>query len=213
MKVKNGRIVKQEFNKTYIILIIFIVILMIFNLILLLKKVVNPKQQDETQANYSQNLSNTEKENNNNTKKIPTTEEEVIKYLSTLKEGNRMEYYCGQFINSIDEENYEKAYSLLYDEFRDKYFPTLQDFEKYAKNFYPKFFGLEYDDVDRYNDTYVIRLKIVDYKANESEEPKVQRIVIREYSYNNYTISFSVDTDLLQNITTNNTESPTIIIN
>ena len=195
MKVEKGKIVKGEFNKTYLILIIVIVILLVFNLVLFLKKVAKPNEQEEIQAKNSQNISKKENdEKNKNTKEIPKTDDEVKKYLSTLKEGNRMEYYCGQFINCIDNEQYEKAYSLLYEEFKQNYFPTLEEFEKYAKEFYPKFFAVKYDDVERYDKMYVLRLRIVDYKASNSKEAeKVQRIVVQEYDYNNFAISFSVE--------------------
>ncbi len=194
MKVRNGKMVKGEFNKTYLILIIFIVILLIFNLVLYLKKFAKPKQDEEIQAKNSQNIIQKEnEEKNKNSKQIPKSDEEIKKYLSTLKEGNRMEYYCGQFINYIDDEQYEKAYNLLYEEFKQNYFPTLEKFEEYAKNFYPRFFGVEYDDVDRYNDMYVVRLKIVDYKATGEDAVKIQRVVVQEYGYNEFAISFSVE--------------------
>ena len=194
MKVRNGKMVKGEFNKTYLILIIFIVILLIFNLVLYLKKFAKPKQDEEIQARNSRNIIQKENEQKNkNSKAILNSDEEIKNYLSTLKEGNRMEYYCGQFINYIDDEQYEKAYNLLYDEFKQNYFPTLEGFEEYAKNFYPKFFGVEYDDIDRYNDMYVIRLKIVDYKATGDDAVKIQRVVVQEYSYNEFAISFSVE--------------------
>ena len=51
---------------------------------------------------------------------------------------------------------------------------------------------LEYDDIDRYNNIYVIRLKILDYNSSPSDEPKVQRVVIRENDYNDYVVSFQV---------------------
>lgn len=206
----------KKSNITYIILVIIVILLLIFNLVIYLKKFAKPNQEKEINSSNSQNITKQEVEKKAESQKtIPKTDEEIKKYLSTLGEGNRMEYYCGQFIKYIDEGQYEKAYSLLYDEFKDNYFPTIHEFEEYVKNFYPKFFAVVYDDIDRYNDTYVIRLKIVDYKANESDEQKIQRIVIREYSYNNYKISFSVETDKIQKNTNNNYnyENSKIIIN
>ena len=194
MKIKNEKILNGEINKTYLILIIFIVILFIFNLVLYLKKVAKPAQDLEITSKKSQNyIKNETKQKEKQVKSIPSNDEEVKKYLSTLGEGNRMEYYCGQFLNCIDNEEYEKAYNMLYEEFKQKYFPTYQDFEKYVTSYYPKFFGVEYDDVDRYTDTYVVRIKIKDFQAEEGSEEKIQRIVVREYDYNNFVLSFSVE--------------------
>ncbi len=187
MKVENNK-----FNVNYLILILIIVLLLIINLVLYLKKVAKPIEEN-TQANL--NVTQTlQKENANKTTKIvPQTNTEVIKYLSTLKEGNRIEYYCGNFLKLIDEGNYEKAYNLLYGEFKEKYFPTQEEFEEYVKNFYPKFYGIVYDDIDRYTDLYVLRLKIIDYNATKGDEEIIQRVVIREYDYNNFAVSFQVE--------------------
>lgn len=204
---KTNKFNTHNYNKMYLILGLIIVILFLFNTVLYLKKVAKPKQEEELQAKNAQTVIKKEEEQNNKNKKaIPQSDDEIKKYLSTLAEGNRMQYYCGQFINYIDNEEYEKAYNLLYDEFKQKYFPTLADFENYAKSYYPRFFGVQYDDVDRYNDTYVLRLKIVDYKASEEDSEKIQRVVVREYDYNNFVISFSVEKD---DGTTENTENTT----
>ena len=215
MKVKNGKIVKGEINKTYLILIIFIVIIFIFNLVLYLKKVAKPAQDFEIKSQKSQNyIKNETKEKEKKQKEIPTNEDEVKKYLSTLGEGDRMTYYCGQFINCIDNQEYEKAYNMLYAEFKQNYFPTLQEFENYVKNYYPRFFGVKYDDIERYKDTYVIRLKIQDFQAAEGSEEKIQRIVVREYEYNNYVISFSVNnTQNNESAQPATSDTPNVIIN
>ena len=184
----------KEFDVKYLILIIMVIFLLIINLILFLKKVVEPKQQD-TQA-----LANSSKYTTNKTTnyKVPQTDEEIIKYLSTLGEGNRIEYYCGKFINLITEKEYEKAYRLLYSEFKEKYFPTLEDFVKYVEKFYPESYAIDFDDIDRYNNIYVIRVKILDYNSTAQDEPLIQRVVIRENNYNDYVVSFQVVKEIFE---------------
>lgn len=184
---------KKNKNLDIIILIILILFLIILNLVLYVNKILKP-QQDEIkptqiqQENLAKNISKKIPAN------IPQTDTEIITYLQSLNEGDRIAYYCGQFIRYVDEEDYEKAYNLLYDEFKQNYFPTLESFEDYCKNFYPRFFGVIYDDIDRYaENTYVFRLIIVDYKASAENAEKIQRIVIREYGYNDYKVSIQVD--------------------
>ena len=180
---------KIELNPKYLILIVIIIFLLIINLVLFLKRVLIPKQQEEQAITNSVNNNN---KNKTKEYKVPQSDEEIKAYLATLKEGNRIEYYCGKFIKLIDEKEYEKAYKLLYSEFKQNYFPTIEDFIKYVENFYPESYALEYDDIDRYNNIYVIRLKILDYNSSPSDEPKVQRVVIRENDYNDYVVSFQV---------------------
>lgn len=185
---------KKNKNLDIIILIILILFLIIFNLILYVIKIMKPQQEEESSNSSHEQIEQfTKNIVNQYPSNVPTTDAEIIAYLQTLKEGDRIAYYCGQFIRYVDEEDYEKAYNLLYDEFKENYFPTQEDFEKYCKEFYPRFFGVIYDDIDRYaENTYVFRLIIVDYKSPNKESEKIQRVVIREYDYNNFKVSIQV---------------------
>ena len=89
--------------------------------------------------------------------------------------------------------DYEKAYNMLYSEFKQKYFQTLDEYEEYVEKIYPNFFAVQYDDFSRQGDIYVIRLIIIDPKNSEkSGEENSQRIVIKENDFNDYVISFQV---------------------
>ena len=54
-----------------------------------------------------------------------------INTLSTMDERDRIEHYVSSFADAIEEEDYEKAYSMLYDDFKKNYFPNLSSFEEY----------------------------------------------------------------------------------
>lgn len=178
---------KKKLELKDIILLITILILIIVNLVLLLKKIVLPKQKEES-TNWKLSAVN----ETTNVTKVPQTDDEIIRYLSTLNERARIEYYCGQFIKYIKYADYSSAYGLLYDEFKQNYFPTEQDFANYITEFYPKFFALEYDDISMQGDIYVIRLKVINTIDSNAEE-KIQRIVIKENYYNDFVMSFQVE--------------------
>ena len=108
-----------------------------------------------------------------------------------MKERDRIEYYCGEYIKKIEEKDYESAYNLLYPEFKEKYFPILDKYKEYIEKTYPKDFALEYDDITRQGKLYVLRLKVLDVLGNKENE-KIQRIVILENDYNNFVLSFQV---------------------
>ena len=57
----------------------------------------------------------------------------VINKLADMKERDRIEYYFSVFIKAIENKNYEKAYEMLYEQFRNNYFPTLSEFEELVK--------------------------------------------------------------------------------
>ena len=178
---------KIEFK--YLILILIVIMLIIINLILFAKKIVIPKQQQEKK--YQLTTVVKEKEKSTQTITVPQTDEELIKRLSTLGERDRMEYYCGVYFKYLENKEYEKAYNLLYTEFKTKYFPTIEEYEQYIQKTYPQTWALEYDDITRQGSIYVLKLKILDILGSKENE-KSQRIVIKENSYNNFVISFQV---------------------
>ncbi len=179
---------KKEFDKIDIILIIIILVLTIVSLIAYSLETKNDNVQE---INGTVTAPQSENENNNQNVQVARTDEEIVKKLSTQGERDRMEYYCGEYMKHIENQEYEKAYNMLYSEFKEKYFPTLEEFEEYAKKTYPSEFALDYDDITRQGDIYVLRLRIFDVLGSKNDE-KVQRVVVKENNYNDYVISFQV---------------------
>lgn len=169
-----------------IVLIIVTLILLIINLILYIKNIFKSNQQEKN--NYEPITVLSEEENNID---IPKTDEELKKYLSTLGERDRMEYYCGKYFKHVEKKEYEAAYNMLYTEFKQNYFPTIEEYEEYMDKTYPKYWALEYDDITRQGNIYVLRLKVLDVLGSKENE-KIQRVVIKENNYNDFVLSFQV---------------------
>lgn len=193
---------KNKIDIKFLILLIIVFALVIINLIIYLKNTIIPKQ--ETPLSVPIVVTSEQ----DDTKVITiNTEEELIKYLSTLGERDRMQYYCGTFFKYLKRADYTSAYNLLYDEFKQKYFPTIDDFEQYVKKYYPRYIGLDYDDITRQGDLYVLRLKIINVLGNSNDEDPensedsenledyFQRVVIKENYYNDFELSFQVMND------------------
>ena len=178
--------IKKKFEVLDVILVLIILVLIIISLVIVAKQ--NAKTENE-QSTYQFQIKQEDKKDEKH--QVARTDEEIIKKLSTQGERDRMEYYCGEYMKHIENEEYEKAYNMLYSEFKQKYFPTVEEFEEYVKKTYPKYFSLDYDDITRQGDIYVLRLKIFDTLGNKNDE-KVQRVVIKESNYNDYVISFQV---------------------
>lgn len=90
-----------------------------------------------------------------------------------------------------EEKNYEKAYNLLYEEYRNNYFPTLEEFEKYVKQKYPDFMSVEYNDMSRQGEYYILTVNIYNLLTNEIIE-KEQKYIIKENNFLDYVLSFQV---------------------
>lgn len=180
-------------NTKLIILILAVVILIILNLIIFSKKIIQPKLQAEKQEQNNVAISQEQNKKKDEQEVVPIvrTDAEIVQMLSGYKERDRMEFYCGEYFRHLLKGEYDAAYNLLYTEFKQQYFPTVEEFEEYAKKTYPTTFALDYDDITRQGDIYVLRLKILDMDGTKDTE-KIQRVVIRENNYNDYVISFQV---------------------
>ena len=126
--------------------------------------------------------------------------EEVEKYinnnlilsLQNMEERDRMEYYAGIFLEYVENGEYEKAYNLLYEDFKKNYFPTLESFEKYLPTVFSEMSDIEHENIERNGDIYVLWLSITDAINGKPGEEKKMNIVVQENDYNDFVISFSV---------------------
>lgn len=171
-------------------LTIGILVLLCVNLYLVIQKILLPKSKEQKQISKTQNVNNNDN-NIENFEKI-SSEQNQLELLKKGTERDRIEYYCGQFFRYIENKNYEKAYQILYPDFRQKYFPTIEEFKKYVIKVYPKILAINYDDFDRQGNIYVTTVLIDDGLAKDNSKQFSQRIVVQENDYNNFVLSFQV---------------------
>ncbi|MGN1298911.1 MAG: hypothetical protein ACI4UE_02885 [Candidatus Scatovivens sp.] len=122
---------------------------------------------------------------------VQIQKESTVSKLSEWGEKDRIEYYATNFLRYLEYGNYTKAYSCLYDEFKKKYFPTEQEFEEYVKQYLPKEIITEYENIERLDNTYVLWLNIKDAEGEKNDFSL--NIVIRENDYDDFDLSFSVN--------------------
>ena len=115
-----------------------------------------------------------------------------VKKLSEMEEDERIKNYASRFMDSVDNEDYAGAYELLYDDFKTNYFPTLESFEKYAKEKFPKVMSLEYTNMERNGNIYVVWVTMYDYMKPSAEGVELN-LVIRENELNDFELSFSAN--------------------
>ena len=114
----------------------------------------------------------------------------IYKIISPLVQNKRVQKEYEELIKQRDEQlanirktkteeekNYEKAYNLLYEDYKNNYFPTLEDFEKYAKERYPDFMRIEHTYMSRQGDYYILTVNIYNLLTNEIIE-KEQKYVL-----------------------------------
>ncbi len=174
MATKKGKI--NNYKIIYFMGLLFIVIIVAISL-----------RQSKKQENNSQ----TQEENKEQI--IHREKENIIAKLQTMEERERMEFYFGMFLNNIENGEYEKSYDLLYSKFKENYFPTLESFEEYVQKVFPQMAGIEYENIERNGDVYVLWIKIADIlNGKPTDEKQQMNIVIQENDYNDFVLSFSI---------------------
>ena len=113
---------KKEYRKLIIFGIILVILIIVLLVILMFMKREEPVAQDIAQIS-----ANIEKKEN----------DAILKKLYDMSEQERITYYCGEFFKLVDTKNYEKAYNLLYSEYKDNYFPSVSTFKKYIETYFP----------------------------------------------------------------------------
>lgn len=116
---------------------------------------------------------------------------EIKQDLSAKSEQERMQYYCGSFFQLIDSQKYQEAYDLLYDEYKENFFPTFENFQRYIKEFFPADFALSYLNIERLGDIYVLNVTLRDLVNGSLGHNFDMFVVLRENALNDYDISFS----------------------
>ena len=167
--------------------IIILIIILLLLLLLLLKNLIKDDKyvkSDNNENTISQNVISTEE---NKSKKD-------LESLINMNERDRMQYYIGKYFGYIQDKNYGEAYSLLYEEYVQEYFPIYTDYVDYVQEKYPfELIAVEYNNIERLGDTYILWVNIVDaINGNPNSEEKLeQNFVIRENNFNDFELSFS----------------------
>lgn len=178
----------MEENKKikYIMLLIVVLLLIAINIIVFMNNYIEESNvehaENKVTSNIVNELTSSEVDNKNRENKI-----------ASLNEKSRMQTYFGTYISYIEAKNYKSAYDLLYDGFKQTYFPTLQDFEQYAKTKYPNNMIINYTNITREGTIYVLTLEIRDVlNSNKQTEIESTQVVVMEEDINKFKISFEV---------------------
>ena len=174
----------------YLILIIAILILMALNLYVFIN---NYYSEEISKENIFNDINNIAINTNYEVSSKEDDEENRINKIATLTEKQRMQTYFGQYISNIENKNYEEAYNLLYDGFKQNYFNTLEDFIEYVQKNYPDNIVVEYTNIERQGTLFILSVEIKDVLNSMNQENIIkQQIVIIENDVNDFKLSFSV---------------------
>ena len=116
----------------------------------------------------------------------------IVDTLSNMSEQKRMEYYVSGFIKLLEARDIQNAYKVLNEDFKKNYFNNQEAFGEYIKKYFPKETSVKYKNFERLGEIYVFELEIKDILSNKPNDFSCY-MVIKENDYNDFELSFSVD--------------------
>lgn len=183
-----------EIDATLILLVIIFLVTIAVNLKVLIDKFIAPATSNKLIARKYEELIEERDSKLAELRKIKNSDEiyqEELAEVKKMAEKKRMTFYFSKFITYIEEKDYGKAYSILYDEFKQNYFPTYESFKEYAEKKYPDFMRIEHTYMSRQGEYYILTVDIYDLLTNKLVEEQ-QRYVIKENDFYDYALSFEV---------------------
>lgn len=171
----------KEQKKWMFILIILILILL--NVAIFINEIKLIKgEEDTTEVNNEAVVEEPKNEKAYLEKRIEKQEENV-----------RVQYYIAGFLNLIENQNYEEAYKLLNEDFKNNNFETLEKFKEFCKIYPNKDTVCKYTDFDRIGASVYVMTTIINQLNATNYQPVKQIFVVRENDYNDYKISLQMD--------------------
>lgn len=188
----------QRLDKTNLLLTIVLLILVMINISIFNNKILAPTMNNqEVIKQYEKNiaeekaLEEAEKSKNTEMSQEDIEKEQLIN-LKSMGEADRMYTYFGKYITLIESGKYEEAYNLLYEDFKEQYFQTLEAFKTYVTDRYPQFISVQYDSIERQGEYYILTVVIRDSIPKADIVTLQQKFVIHEKGFNDFELSFQV---------------------
>lgn len=111
-----------------------------------------------------------------------------IEDLKGKDERTRIQQYCGKFIRYIESKDYDRAYALLYPDFKNNYFKTVENFQKYAEEKFPStLIAVEYNNIERQGQYYILFTTIK--TPLDSSYSMDQKFILIENGFNDFQLS------------------------
>ncbi len=183
----------KDFDKSTILLFIVLMLLLASSIYVYINKVLIPtNNNNKVIAQYESNKKAEQQEEEPVEEEKTLTEEEIKLNLKSTAEVDRIRTYFSEYIDYVDQKEYDKAYACLYEEFKNNYFPEQAKFQEYIDKTYPEYMGIEYTDISRQGNYYILTVNIYDALEDNVTTYLEQKFVINENDFGNFVLSFQV---------------------
>ena len=169
---------KNKINNNKFLIVLIVILVIVLLLCLILFKLLTPKNEETLYEKALLERKETEKQL-------------MVEDLTGMNEQERMEFYCAKFFKYISRRDFDSAYDLLYKEYKENYFPSIESFEKYMLDYFPSDVSITYNNIERLGNIYVLWIHVTDVFNGSNGHNFDMNIVIREDAYNDFKMSFS----------------------
>ena len=122
---------------------------------------------------------------------IPT--EKFIDTYKSATDEQKIQMNVNKFVQMINRQDYRTSYSLIDDGFKNNYFKTNEDFEKFIKEKFFLYNSISFKSIDtKGNNTYVIKTEISDITEENSENKEIT-IVMQLKDNMDFVMAFGMD--------------------
>ena len=181
----------NKINKKKVLMVtIGILIVLVIIILNILNKIRTKEEGKDSNSNSTINDIDEVIIDNRTEKK---KKQELISKLKRATESERIRTYLGIYFKYLENEDYESAYNLLYDEFKQNYFPTFEDYKKYIKECnYPELLSIDYKNIMTQGYYYIVTVGIGDLLSKSNTTNYEMKFIVKENDYNDFYISFQM---------------------
>ena len=184
MNKRKQKKINMSFLMIWVILLVFLLI------VIAISNMIKSGREIQYQGTLSTNI---EVDSGADANIVINEKASEIERLQNMTERARIEYYVTKFMNYLEAENYNEAYSLLNDTYKKNYFQNIGTFEEYVKNNFSKMMDIKYTNFERSGEVYVIWMTVTDAINGNPNEGKEINFVVKENAYNDFELSFSAN--------------------
>ncbi len=118
-------------------------------------------------------------------------EEEFNSTYNNSDEAMKVKMNSDKIIQMMNRRDYKTIYNLLNGTFKNNYFKTEEEFEKYMKEKYPLHYKAEFANTENEGNTYIQEINLTDI-TEQDEEIKQMTIIMQLKEGTNFEMSFEI---------------------
>ena len=120
-----------------------------------------------------------------------TTDDEIfMNQYNKANDSVKAQLNLNLFQQMLNRKDYEEAYSKLNETFKNEYFSTSSEFEKYVEENLYEYGKLDFEEVTSVGNEYKIKISITNME--NQEENKIKRFIVNMEDDETYNIAFNV---------------------